>query len=142
MATGQPNSLPKATTSAPLCNTSLRPGTPLTPAFSAAMRDEILSPITSMASGGGPMNVTAVAVAEEQTAGRGRLGRTWIAPPRSSLLMSLLLRPVGLPADRLHLVTAAVALSAADAVGLVAEVQPTLKWPNDLLIGNRKLAGV
>jgi hypothetical protein len=57
MATGQPNSLPKAITSSPLCSTSLRPGTPETPAFSAAIRDEILSPMTSMASGGGPMNV-------------------------------------------------------------------------------------
>ena len=83
-----------------------------------------------------------VAVAEEQTAGRGRLGRTWVSPPGGSLLMSLLLRPAGLPADRLHLATAAVAMSGADAVALIAEVQPSLKWPNDLLIGNRKLAGV
>jgi BirA family biotin operon repressor/biotin-[acetyl-CoA-carboxylase] ligase len=83
-----------------------------------------------------------VAVAEEQTAGRGRLGRTWIAPKGSSLLMSVLLRPVDLPPDRLHLATAAVAMSGADAIALLAEVQPSLKWPNDLLIGNRKLAGV
>jgi BirA family biotin operon repressor/biotin-[acetyl-CoA-carboxylase] ligase len=83
-----------------------------------------------------------VAVAEEQTAGRGRLGRTWVSPKGGSLLMSLLLRPVGLPMDRLHLATAAVAMAGADAVSLIAEVRPTLKWPNDLLIGNRKLAGV
>lgn len=83
-----------------------------------------------------------VAVAEEQTAGRGRLGRTWVSPRGGSLLMSLLLRPVDLPADRLHLATAAVAMSGADAVALIADVQPSLKWPNDLLIGNRKLAGV
>jgi BirA family transcriptional regulator, biotin operon repressor / biotin---[acetyl-CoA-carboxylase] ligase len=83
-----------------------------------------------------------VAVADEQTAGRGRLGRTWVSPPGGSLLLSLLLRPVGLPMDRLHLATAAVAMSGADAVALIAEVQPSLKWPNDLLIGNRKLAGV
>jgi BirA family biotin operon repressor/biotin-[acetyl-CoA-carboxylase] ligase len=83
-----------------------------------------------------------VAVAAEQTAGRGRLGRTWIAPPGSSLLMSVLLRPASLPMDRLHLTTAAVSMAAADAVALVADVRPTLKWPNDLLIGDRKLAGV
>jgi BirA family biotin operon repressor/biotin-[acetyl-CoA-carboxylase] ligase len=83
-----------------------------------------------------------VAVAAEQTAGRGRLGRTWVSPPGGSLLMSLLLRPVGLPMDRLHLATAAVAMSGADAVALIADVRPSLKWPNDLLIGDRKLAGV
>ncbi|MDP1794910.1 MAG: biotin--[acetyl-CoA-carboxylase] ligase [Acidimicrobiales bacterium] len=83
-----------------------------------------------------------VAVADEQTAGRGRLGRTWIAPPRSSLLMSVLLRPTGLPMDRLHLATAAVAMAGADALSAVAGVNPDLKWPNDLLVGTRKLAGV
>jgi BirA family biotin operon repressor/biotin-[acetyl-CoA-carboxylase] ligase len=83
-----------------------------------------------------------VAVAQEQTAGRGRLGRTWVSPPGGSLLMSLLLRPVDLPVDRLHLATAAVAMAGADAVALIADVRPSLKWPNDLLIGERKLAGV
>lgn len=83
-----------------------------------------------------------VAVADEQTAGRGRLGRTWIAPPGSSLLMSVLLRPTALPMDRLHLATAAVAMSGADALSRVAGVESDLKWPNDLLIGTRKLAGV
>lgn len=83
-----------------------------------------------------------VAVADEQTAGRGRLGRTWVSPPGGSLLMSLLLRPDDLPVDRLHLATAAVALAGADAVALIADVRPSLKWPNDLLLGNRKLAGV
>lgn len=83
-----------------------------------------------------------VAVAEEQTAGRGRLGRTWIAPPGSSLLMSVLLRPHDLSTNRLHLATAAVAMSGADAVSLVAGIDVELKWPNDLLIGTRKLAGV
>lgn len=83
-----------------------------------------------------------VAVAEEQTAGRGRLGRKWIAPAGGSLLMSVLLRPTSLPIDRLHLATAAVAMSGADALALIAEITPDLKWPNDLLVGNRKLAGV
>lgn len=83
-----------------------------------------------------------VAVADEQTAGRGRLGRKWIAPAGGSLLMSVLLRPTSLPADRLHLATAAVAMAGADAVSLIAEITPSLKWPNDLLVGDRKLAGV
>ncbi len=83
-----------------------------------------------------------VVVAEYQTAGRGRLGRAWEAPPGQSLLMSILLRPQDLAPDRRHLVTAAVALAAADACSSVAGVQPALKWPNDLLVAERKLAGI
>ncbi len=58
MATGHPNSLPNATTWSGEVSTSVRPGTPDTPARSAAWRALILSPMTSMASGGGPMKVT------------------------------------------------------------------------------------
>ncbi|HET9691024.1 MAG TPA: biotin--[acetyl-CoA-carboxylase] ligase [Acidimicrobiales bacterium] len=83
-----------------------------------------------------------VAVADHQSAGRGRLGRTWEAPAGSALLMSVLLRPAHLPPERLHLVTAAVALAAADACADLAGVAAELKWPNDLLVGDRKLAGV
>jgi BirA family biotin operon repressor/biotin-[acetyl-CoA-carboxylase] ligase len=82
-----------------------------------------------------------VVIADHQTAGRGRLGRTWSAPPGSSLLMSVLLRP-SLNASRLHLATAVVALAARDALQDVAGFRPELKWPNDLLVGDRKLAGV
>jgi BirA family biotin operon repressor/biotin-[acetyl-CoA-carboxylase] ligase len=82
-----------------------------------------------------------VAVADHQTAGRGRLGRRWEAPPGGALLCSVLLRPE-LPPARLHLVTAAVALAAAEAVERVAGVRPEVKWPNDLLLDGRKLAGV
>ena len=80
-------------------------------------------------------------MADHQTAGRGRLGRSWVAPPGASLLMSILLRPY-LEREQLHLVVAAVALAAADAVEAVAGVRPTLKWPNDLVFDDRKLAGV
>ncbi len=82
-----------------------------------------------------------VAVADHQTAGRGRLDRTWEAPAGASLLVSVLLRPTLDPND-LYLCTAAVALAAADACGVVAGVEPQLKWPNDLLVGEAKLAGV
>jgi BirA family biotin operon repressor/biotin-[acetyl-CoA-carboxylase] ligase len=82
-----------------------------------------------------------VAVADHQTAGRGRLGRVWTAPPGASLLLSLLLRP-DLAPDRLHLVTAAVALAGAAACEAVAGFRPGLKWPNDLVVDDRKLAGV
>jgi len=76
--------------------------------------------------------------AGHQTAGRGRLGRTWLAPPGSSLLASILLEAEPVP----FVVVARVALAAGDACRDLAGVAPDLKWPNDLLIGERKLAGV
>jgi BirA family transcriptional regulator, biotin operon repressor / biotin---[acetyl-CoA-carboxylase] ligase len=82
-----------------------------------------------------------VAVAEHQTAGRGRLDRRWESPPGANLLASVLLRP-RCAADDLHLCSGAVALAAADACGEVAGVEPVLKWPNDLLADGSKLAGV
>jgi BirA family transcriptional regulator, biotin operon repressor / biotin---[acetyl-CoA-carboxylase] ligase len=83
----------------------------------------------------------AVAVADYQSAGRGRLGRRWEAPPGSNLLMSVLLRPT-LTVDELHLCTVAVALAAAAACERGAGVVPGLKWPNDLMVGERKLGGI
>ena len=83
-----------------------------------------------------------VAVADHQVSGRGRLGRVWEAPPGSALLMSVLLRPAGLPVDRFHLRTAAVGLAARQACREVAGFTPGLKWPNDLLVGPAKLAGI
>ncbi len=82
-----------------------------------------------------------VAVADEQTAGRGRLGRTWVAPPGSALLVSALLRP-RLAVDRTHLVTLAAGLAALDAVRALTGVQAGLKWPNDVVVDDRKLAGI
>jgi BirA family biotin operon repressor/biotin-[acetyl-CoA-carboxylase] ligase len=79
-----------------------------------------------------------VAVADEQTAGRGRLGRAWVAPKGASLLASVLLRPVLAPSE-LHLVTLAAALAALDAL---PESGARVKWPNDVVIGDRKLAGI
>jgi BirA family biotin operon repressor/biotin-[acetyl-CoA-carboxylase] ligase len=83
-----------------------------------------------------------VAVADHQTAGRGRLGRSWEAPPGSNLLVSVLLR-LDLQAEARHLASAAVALAAADAIGAETGLSPGIKWPNDLLAADgRKLAGV
>jgi BirA family transcriptional regulator, biotin operon repressor / biotin---[acetyl-CoA-carboxylase] ligase len=83
----------------------------------------------------------AVVIADEQTAGRGRLGRRWVAPRGTSLLCSLLFRP-RLPTDRLHLLTGLVALAACDACREVAGVEARLKWPNDVVVAGRKLAGI
>ena len=82
-----------------------------------------------------------VVIAEHQTAGRGRLGRTWEAPASSAVLASILLRPGLAPSD-LHLVTAAVALAARAACSSIGGVAVDLKWPNDLLAGEAKLAGI
>lgn len=73
-----------------------------------------------------------------QTAGRGRLGRSWQAPPGTSLLASILLEAEPVP----FVVMARVALAASDACLDLAGVTATLKWPNDLLVGERKLAGL
>jgi BirA family biotin operon repressor/biotin-[acetyl-CoA-carboxylase] ligase len=76
---------------------------------------------------------------DHQTAGRGRLDRTWDAPPGSNLLMSLLFRDV--PADPGDL-TRRVGLAAIGAVADVAGVTAELKWPNDVLVAGKKLAGI
>jgi BirA family biotin operon repressor/biotin-[acetyl-CoA-carboxylase] ligase len=82
-----------------------------------------------------------VAVADHQTAGRGRLDRRWESPRGANLLASVLLRPRCEP-GHLHLCTGALALAAADACREVSGVEAALKWPNDLLVGGAKLAGV
>lgn len=80
-------------------------------------------------------------VADEQTAGRGRLDRTWWAPPGSSLLFSLLLRPP-LPPGLAAQLTMCLGLAAAEGVEETTGLRPALKWPNDLLLHGRKLAGI
>jgi BirA family transcriptional regulator, biotin operon repressor / biotin---[acetyl-CoA-carboxylase] ligase len=75
----------------------------------------------------------ATVVAEEQTAGRGRMGRRWLAPPATCLLASILFRPQ-ITLSRIHVLTAVVALAAADAVLHVAGLEVALKWPNDLVL--------
>jgi len=82
-----------------------------------------------------------VAVADHQTAGRGRRGRAWAAAPGSSLLVSVLIRPE-LDVDHVHLLTMAVALALAEAVHHTCGVRADVKWPNDLVVGDRKLAGL
>jgi BirA family biotin operon repressor/biotin-[acetyl-CoA-carboxylase] ligase len=82
-----------------------------------------------------------VALADFQSAGRGRLDRQWESPPRASLLCSILLRPE-LDADQLQMVVAAVSLAARAALVRLSGVRPQLKWPNDLVVGDKKIAGL
>ena len=82
-----------------------------------------------------------LAVAERQTAGRGRRGRTWDAPKDSGIWMSLLLRPPVLP-QRASVLTLLAGLALAEAIEEEAEVSVGIKWPNDLQLNGRKLAGI
>lgn len=82
-----------------------------------------------------------VVIADEQVAGRGRLGRSWIAPARSSILMSLILRPV-LASSRMLRVTMAVSIGACDAIRTETELNAQIKWPNDILLNGKKCAGI
>ena len=82
-----------------------------------------------------------VAVADHQLAGRGRLGRRWEAPPGANLLVSVLLRPM-VAASESYLASVALALATAEACREQAGLEVSVKWPNDLVVGGRKLAGV
>ena len=79
--------------------------------------------------------------ADEQKKGRGRMGREWFAPKGSSILCSVVLRPE-IDVDRVPLVTAIAALAAADAVDELARVHAKIRFPNDVFVGERKIAGV
>jgi BirA family biotin operon repressor/biotin-[acetyl-CoA-carboxylase] ligase len=83
----------------------------------------------------------AVAVAEEQTAGRGRLGRPWHAPAGTSILVSINLRPEVDP-PRLPELSVVAGLATADAIASQTGTRPEVLFPNDVLIGGRKVAGI
>jgi len=79
----------------------------------------------------------------EQTAGRGRLGRSWVAPAGASVALSVVLRPTSAPQSKWGLVTLLGGLAAREAIATqLPGADVALKWPNDVLIGGRKVAGV
>jgi BirA family biotin operon repressor/biotin-[acetyl-CoA-carboxylase] ligase len=82
-----------------------------------------------------------VVVAESQSQGRGRLGRRWESPAFKNLYLSILLRPKLLPAHAAQ-ITLMAAVALADVVDSYVPGQAAIKWPNDILIGKRKLAGI
>jgi len=79
-----------------------------------------------------------VALADQQTAGRGRRGRTWCSPPGAGLYFSYLARPT----RHLELVTLAAGVGVLNGIAEATGLRPHLKWPNDVLVGPRKLAGL
>jgi biotin-[acetyl-CoA-carboxylase] ligase BirA-like protein len=75
---------------------------------------------------------------DNQTAGRGRQGRRWVDVPGRNVLSSLLLRPLFPP----HLLVMLASLAVVDSIAETCHIHATIKWPNDVLIGERKVAGI
>jgi BirA family transcriptional regulator, biotin operon repressor / biotin---[acetyl-CoA-carboxylase] ligase len=96
--------------------------------------------LLALAAGGAPEGL--VLAAEQQRAGRGRMGRAWVAPPRAALTFSMLLRPTAAGRARHGWLPLLAGLATAEAVRAVTPVQARLKWPNDVLAGPAKLAGI
>ncbi|MCD8067356.1 MAG: biotin--[acetyl-CoA-carboxylase] ligase [Lachnospiraceae bacterium] len=83
----------------------------------------------------------AVIVADEQTAGRGRRGRSWVSEAEGNIYFSLLLKPDFLP-ERASMVTLVMALAVAEAIENVTKLSAGIKWPNDIVIGGKKVCGI
>jgi BirA family transcriptional regulator, biotin operon repressor / biotin---[acetyl-CoA-carboxylase] ligase len=82
-----------------------------------------------------------IVVADEQSAGRGRMGREWLAQPGANLLFSVLLRP-GVEPEQVFAITMIMAVSAVESLHRKAGVRAGIKWPNDVYVRHRKLAGI
>jgi BirA family transcriptional regulator, biotin operon repressor / biotin---[acetyl-CoA-carboxylase] ligase len=117
---------------------SLRPGLPWTDVVCLVVTDSTNRVAMEMAEDGASHGT--VVVADAQSAGRGRRGRRWVSPPGKNLYVSLLLRPPvpTVEAPRLSLVAGIALADAIEAMGVPA----SLKWPNDLYLGERKAAGI
>lgn len=84
----------------------------------------------------------AVLITDYQTTGRGRLDRSWTTPPGVSTATSVLLRPAGVPLDRLPWLSLMTGVGVATGIRTATGVPAGLKWPNDVLVGDRKLCGL
>ena len=80
-------------------------------------------------------------VADTQTAGKGRRGRSWQSETGSTIAMSLCLEPK-LPTEHVAGLTLVMALTVAEAIAQVADVQPQIKWPNDIVLNGKKICGI
>jgi BirA family transcriptional regulator, biotin operon repressor / biotin---[acetyl-CoA-carboxylase] ligase len=95
--------------------------------------------------GAGGTHEGAVIMADAQTAGRGRRGHSWFSPSGSGLYISTVLRPAAAkvdPARATSLVTLAAGVALAEGIERATGLAPAIKWPNDLLVGRRKLSGI
>src|SRR3954468_1224094 len=93
----------------------------------------------SLASKGGEEGE--VVIAESQSDGKGRLGRSWFSPPGVNLYLSIILRPKLAPADAAQL-TLMSAVAVAETVKCFLGAPPAIKWPNDILVAGKKIAGI
>ena len=82
-----------------------------------------------------------IVIAESQTKGKGRLGRSWFSPPYVNLYLSIILAPQILP-QQASLITLMAAVATANAIERASGITPSIKWPNDILIRGRKVAGL
>lgn len=96
--------------------------------------------LTELARQGAPEGT--LMTTDHQVAGRGRLGRGWESPARSGIAVSVLLRPDHLPAERWSWLPLLVGIAATEAVRSSTGVKAGLKWPNDVVVEDRKLAGI
>ncbi|MFC0627411.1 biotin--[acetyl-CoA-carboxylase] ligase [Kribbella deserti] len=118
----------------------VRPGAVWTAIEVLAETESTNAVVAARAREGAPEGL--VVVAEYQSAGRGRLGRTWTTPARSALLFSVLLRPSDVSPARLPWLGLLAPLAVAAAVRTVGEIPALVKWPNDVLLEDRKLSGI
>ena len=93
----------------------------------------------AIANVGGPEGI--VVIAEEQTAGKGRLGRRWLANPNENLTFSLVLRP-SVTAEAMNQMPLFVGVALAEAIEKATGIRAECKWPNDILLNRKKVAGI
>lgn len=106
------------------------------------IHDEVSSTnATALALIDSDINHGTVILAEGQTAGRGRLGRPWFSPPKKNLYCSIILKEV-CPQNCVSWIPLITGLAITQAVEDLTNLRPSLKWPNDILVGDRKLGGV
>ena len=113
----------------------------MTPLGSPRLHERVLDSTNArakaLAEAGAPHGT--LVTADEQTAGRGRQGRAWTAPPASAVLMSVVLRDLR---EEQAVLPLAAAVAVCDAVEGLSEARCAIKWPNDVWVGERKLAGI
>lgn len=117
----------------------VRLGSPWSAVDVVAQTGSTNADLAAAARGGAPNGT--VLVADHQSAGRGRLGRTWMAPPGSSIAMSVLLRPE-VARERWSWLPLLTGLAVSDGLRQTCDLPADLKWPNDVLVSERKICGV